>query len=105
MSDTLPRRLGDVFERSDRIVGRRLADEYILVPIVSRGADVDSIFNLNRVGALIWERLDGRTSGQAVVDAIVERFEVDAKQAADDYAEFIDKLVAIEAVRRVDEDH
>jgi len=101
----MPRRLGDVFERSDRIVGRRLADEYILVPIVSRGADVDSIFNLNRVGALIWERLDGRTSGQAVVDAIVQRFEVDAKKAADDYAEFIDKLVAIEAVRRVDEDH
>lgn len=104
MSD-MPRGLGDVFERSDRIVGRRLADEYILVPIVSRGADVDAIFNLNRVGALIWERLDGRTSGQAVVDAIVERFEVDAKRAAEDYAEFIDKLVAIEAVRRVDEDH
>ncbi len=100
----MQRRLGDVFERSDRIVGRRLADEYILVPIVSRGADVDSIFNLNRVGALIWERLDGRTSGQAVVDAIVERFDVDARKAAEDYAEFIEKLVAIEAVRRVDND-
>jgi len=98
-------RLGDVFERSDRIVGRRLADEYILVPLVSRGADVDSIFNLNRVGALIWERLDGRTSGEAVVEAIIERFEVDAKRAASDYAEFIEKLVAIEAVRRVERDH
>jgi len=104
MSDTTLR-LGDVFERSDRIVGRRLADEYILVPIVSRGADVDSIFNLNRVGALIWERLDGRTSGDAVVEAIVERFEVDAKHAAGDYAAFIEKLVAIEAVRRVERDH
>jgi hypothetical protein len=98
-------RLGDVFERSERIVGRRLADEYILVPLVSRGADVDSIFNLNRVGALIWERLDGRTSGEAVVEAIIERFEVDAKRAASDYAEFIEKLVAIEAVRRVERDH
>jgi hypothetical protein len=104
MSDTALR-LVDVFERSDRIVGRRLADEYILVPLVSRGADVDSIFNLNRVGALIWERLDGRTSGEAVVEAIIERFEVDAKRAASDYAEFIEKLVAIEAVRRVERDH
>lgn len=104
MSDTTLR-LGDVFERSERIVGRRLADEYILVPLVSRGADVDSIFNLNRVGALIWERLDGRTSGEAVVEAIIERFEVDAKRAASDYAEFIEKLVAIEAVRRVERDH
>jgi len=98
-------RLDDVFERSDRIVGRRLADEYILVPLVNRGADVDSIFSLNRVGALIWERLDGRTSGEAVVEAIIERFEVDAKRAASDYAEFIEKLVAIEAVRRVERDH
>ena len=104
MTDTPPR-LGDVFERSDRIVGRRLADEYILVPIVGRGAEVDSIFNLNGVGALIWERLDGRTSGEAVVEAIIERFEVDAKRAAEDYAEFIEKLVAIEAVRRVERDH
>jgi hypothetical protein len=104
MSDTALR-LVDVFERSDRIVGRRLADEYILVPLVNRGADVDSIFNLNRVGALIWERLDGRTSGEAVVEAIIERFEVDAKRAASDYAEFIEKLVAIEAVRRVERDH
>jgi hypothetical protein len=101
----MPPRLGDMFERSDRIVGRRLAEEYILVPIVSRGADVDSIFNLNRMGALIWEKLDGRTSGEAVVEAIVERFEVDASRAADDYAEFIEKLVAIEAVHRVEGDH
>jgi hypothetical protein len=35
----------------------------------------------------------------------VERFEVDASRAADDYAEFIEKLVAIEAVRRVEGDH
>jgi hypothetical protein len=104
MSPMLPQ-LGDVFERSDRIVGRRLADEYVLVPIVGRGADVDSIFNLNRVGALIWERLDGRASGQDVVEAIVERFEVDASRAADDYAEFIEKLVSIEAVRRIERDH
>ena len=75
------------------------------MPIVGRGAEVDSIFNLNGVGALIWERLDGRTSGEAVVEAIIERFEVDAKRAAEDYAEFIEKLVAIEAVRRVERDH
>jgi len=98
----MPLLLADVFQRSDRIVGRRLADEYVLVPIVSRGADVDSIFNLNRVGALIWERLDGLTSGQAVVEAIVERFEVDAGRAAEDYAEFVGRLLAIEAIRRVE---
>jgi len=101
----MPPQLSEVFVRSDRVVGRRLADEYILVPIVSRGADVDSIFNLNRVGALIWERLDGRASGQDVVEAIVERFDVDAARASADYAEFVAKLVAVDAVRRVGSEH
>jgi hypothetical protein len=94
--------LAEVFVRSDRIVGRKLAQEYVLVPIVGRGADVDSIFNLNAVGALIWEKLDGKSSGQDVVAAIVERFEVSPDRAAADYAEFVEKLVSINAVRRVD---
>ena len=94
--------LSEVFVRSERIVGRKLAQEYVLVPIVGHGADVDSIFNLNAVGALIWEKLDGKNSGQDVVDAIVERFDVTAACAAADYAEFVEKLVSINAVQRVD---
>jgi len=94
--------LTEVFERSERIVGRKLAQEYVLVPIVGHGADVDSIFNLNAVGALIWEKLDGKNSGQDVVDAIVDRFDVPPARAAADYAEFVEKLVSINAVRRVD---
>jgi hypothetical protein len=94
--------LSEVFVRSERIVGRKLAQEYVLVPIVGHGADVDSIFNLNAVGALIWEKLDGKNSGQDVVEAIVERFEVTAARAAADYAEFVEKLVSINAVQRVD---
>jgi hypothetical protein len=93
--------LADVFVRSDRIVGRRLLDEFILVPIVSHGADIDSIFSLNRVGALIWETLDGRRSGDEVVAAIVERFDVAPERAAEDYADFLAKLSSVDAVKRV----
>ena len=94
--------LSDVFARSERIVGRRLADEYVLVPIVGHGAEVDSIFSLNAVGALIWDKLDGTHTGEAVVQAIVERFDVTSDRAASDYQEFVEKLTSIEAIRRVD---
>ena len=60
-----PISLSDAFTRSDRMVGRRVADEYILVPIVGHGAELDGIYNLSRVGAFIWELLDGRHSGEA----------------------------------------
>ncbi len=89
-----------VFERSDRVVGRRIVDEFLLVPLAGRGADVDALYNLNRVGAFIWERLDGRSDGRALVGALVERFEVTAEQAAADYVAFVTQLESVHAVRR-----
>ena len=91
--------LADVLVRSDRMVGRKVADEFILVPLVGRGADVDSILNLNRVGAFIWERLDGVRDGEAVVDLVVEQFAVDRAQASADYIEFVSKLLSVHALR------
>jgi hypothetical protein len=80
------------------MVGRKVAGEFILVPLVGKGADVDSILNLNRVGAFIWEHIDGTRDGASVVAALVERFEVDAARATSDYLEFMAKLLSVHAV-------
>ena len=90
--------LAATFGRSERMVGRRIAGEYILVPLVGRGADIDSIFNLNRVGAFVWEQLDGRTNGSAIIDGLVERFAVDRETAEADYVGFIEQLRSMGAV-------
>jgi hypothetical protein len=90
--------LAEAFARSERMVGRRIGREYVLVPLVGRGADIDAIFNLSRVGAFVWERLDGRTPGAAIVDAIVEQFAVDREAAEADYLGFLGPLRTILAV-------
>jgi hypothetical protein len=90
--------LDDVFVRSERMVGRRIAQEYVLVPILGRGADADGIFNLNRIGAFVWEQMDGRRDGRAIVDRITEAFEVDGARASRDYLGFVAQLLSIEAV-------
>jgi hypothetical protein len=90
-----------VYRRSERMVGRRIVDEFVLVPIVSRGADVDSIFSLNKLGTFIWERIDGVVSGVDIVGAIAERFEVDRERAAADYDRFVSQLVSIHALEPV----
>jgi Coenzyme PQQ synthesis protein D (PqqD) len=90
--------LEDVFVRSDRMVGRRIAQEYVLVPILGRGADADGIFNLNRLGAFVWEQMDGRRDGSTIVERITEAFEVDAARASRDYLGFVSQLLSIEAV-------
>jgi hypothetical protein len=90
--------LTTVYARSERMVGRRIADEFVIVPILSRGADADAIFNLNRVGAFIWERLDGKLSGNAIVEAMLEHFDVDRQQAESDCRGFLAQLLEIGAI-------
>jgi methyltransferase-like protein len=80
------------------VVGRRIGDEFVLVPLAGRGADIDSILNLNRVGTFIWEQLDGRRTGGEIVDALVERFEVERPRAAEDYRDFLARLRGLGAV-------
>jgi hypothetical protein len=91
--------LAHVFVRSERMVGRRIADEYILVPIVGRGAEVDAIFSLNRVAAFIWEHLDGTASGDAILDSLLQQFDVPRPEAEAHYRGFIAQLLSIRAVR------
>jgi hypothetical protein len=93
--------LSDVFTRSDRIVGRRIAGEYVLVPLVGRGTDADFIYTLNRVAAAIWETLDGKASGAEVVRHVVDQYEVAEADAAADYLDLLETLESIEAVRRL----
>jgi hypothetical protein len=93
-----PPALDDVFARSARIVGRRIAGEYVLVPLVTHGADLDAIYNLNAVAAFIWERLDGRTSGAGIVSELTETFAVEPDRAQADYLEFLARLRDLGAV-------
>jgi hypothetical protein len=90
--------LDEAYARSERMVGRRIGDEFVLVPLAGRGADLDSILNLNKVGAFIWERLDGQATGALVVDALVEHFEVERARAEADYLEFVGVLLGLKAV-------
>jgi hypothetical protein len=94
----LPRALDQAYARSPHFVGRRIGSEYVLVPLAARGADLDSILNLNHVAAFVWERLDGQRSGRLIVAAIVMQFQVEGPQAAADYAELVDTLLELRAI-------
>jgi hypothetical protein len=83
------------------MIGRRIGEEYVLVPLAGRGADLDSILNLSRVAAFVWEQLDGSRTGAAVVDAVVERFQVERERAEADILELLDTLLALAAIAPV----
>ncbi len=87
------------YVRSERMIGRDVGGEFILVPLAGRGADLDSVFNLNRVAAFIWQRLDGTISGREVVSALTQEFTVDPHEAEEDYLALLAQLLEIGAVR------
>jgi len=86
------------YQRNENFVFRRIEDETILVPIKDNVGDMGSIYNLNEVGALVWEQLDGRQTLGEIGDKILAQFEVDTREAQADICEFIGQLETINAV-------
>jgi hypothetical protein len=94
----LPRGPRQVYARAAHFVGRRIGDEYVLVPLAGRGADLDSILNLNRVAAFVWERLDGERSVAAIAEEVARRFEVETERAETDALELVETLLGLGAI-------
>jgi len=90
--------LDKVYKKSDSIVSRRIADEFILVPIRQNVGDLESISTLNEVAARIWELIDGKKKVREIKDKIVEEFEVTPQQAEKDLIEYLKQLKKINAI-------
>lgn len=90
----------DVFARSSRIVSRRVAGDHLLVPLASRGVEIDSIFNLNETGAFLWESLDGSATVSDLARRVESRFDVRADAAERDAFAFFALLLGVGAVER-----
>lgn len=65
-----------------------VGDGFVLYNSVS-----DSYFQVNEVGASIWELLDGSLDEQEVVDEIAKEFSVDVDTAKADVAEYVSELL------------
>ncbi len=90
--------LEKIYKKSDSIVSRKIADEFILVPIRQNVGDLESISTLNEVAASIWELIDGKMKVREIKDKIVEEFEVTPQQAEKDLIEYLHQLKEIEAI-------
>jgi len=89
------------FARSTSIISRKIAGEFILVPIKQKAGDIDSIYNMNEIAGRIWELIDGEKRLKDIRDVIVEEFEVSSEEAEADLIEFLQQLEKIGAVRSV----
>jgi hypothetical protein len=81
------------FIRNHEVVARKIEGELIIVPVRRGVGDLNSLYTLNPVGAVLWDFMnEGHTLGE-MVKRVCEEFEVTAAQAQQDIEAFLDSLM------------
>jgi hypothetical protein len=86
------------YQKDPSMVGRKIADEFILVPIKQNAGDIQCMYSLNSVGARIWELIDGHATVDEITSVIVQEYEVETPQAKTDVIEFLEQMKEVGAV-------
>jgi len=76
-------------QRSEVIRWQAVEEEGILVNL-----DSGFYFSLNPVGLFIWQLCDGEHSAKAILDGVVDAFDVDGDTAVRDLESFMTQLEA-----------
>ena len=88
------------YKRNGDFVYRKIENETILVPIKNNVGDMGCIYNLNEVGAFVWEHLDGEKTLDDLKNMVTAEFDVSAQDAEKDLCEFINDLEEIDAIHQ-----
>ena len=78
----------------DGFVLRKIADQYIAVPVGTRAKELHGLIGLNETGAFIWERLSKNRMPEEIVKDLCEEYEVEKTSAMASVQRFIKKLQA-----------
>lgn len=80
------------------LIKREIAGETILVPIGKTVFDSNGLFALNEVGGFLWDLLPQAETEDALLEAVLAEYDVSAREAAKDIAEFLNKLRQMEII-------
>ena len=72
---------------------RSVAGSNIVVAVGDEAASFDGIRTINETGAFLWKVIEQGTTQDALVDALVEEYEVDRETAKEDVSEFVNLLI------------
>lgn len=79
---------------TDRVVGRAIADEFVIVPLAGQMSELNAVYVLNPVARSIWEKLQKHVSRFSnIVDALLEEYDVDRATLERDVTSFLHELI------------
>ena len=86
------------YKRNENFVFRQIENETILVPIKDHVGDMNCIYNLNEVGAFIWQNIKCKNSVSDIKKMILSEFDATESEVEADLDEFVNDLKDIEAI-------
>lgn len=79
-------------------IKRKIAGEFILVPIGNTALAFNGLITINELGKFIWENLESSKNEEDLLHKILEEYEVEEKEAKEDLDEFLDKLRQVDII-------
>ena len=79
-------------------IKRKIAGEFILVPIGNTALAFNGLITINELGKFIWENLESSKDEEDLLHKILEEYEVEEKEAKEDLDEFLDKLRQVDII-------
>ncbi len=89
-----------IYSKNPDVVFRRIADEFILVPIRQKAVDLKSIYTLNETAAFVWELIDGVRTAQQIKENVAEEFDVDLRLADSDITRMLLQLETLSFIKK-----
>lgn len=68
---------------------REIAGEYVIIPVGSSALKFNGLITVNDTGAFLWKLLQEETTQEALVEAMLQEYEVDSQTASQDVADFL----------------
>ena len=92
------------FKASEDMLLRKIAGEYLLIPVGPLALKVHGMVTLSESGYLIWQQLQIESDITELTDAILAEYEVSQETAKGDVRAFLKKLDDLGALERVEGD-
>ena len=83
-----------LYRQHSNIVARKVAGEFLLIPLKQGMVDAQRVFTLNEVGQRVWDLLKAGQTVRSVAQNITTEFDVEINEALDDVRGLITLLVA-----------
>lgn len=76
----------------DGFVMKKIANEYVVVPIRRRAMEFNAVIKLTESGAMLWQKLESGAESDELISALLDEYDVDEARAAADVERFLLKL-------------